>query len=242
MVIKKKFRILILVNAVLTLSFMPAASQNQPMELNDILQSHYKATGLENKKNIQTLISFGALSQLGSDLQISIIQKRPSFYRMDVHLDQGRISQGFDGKNGWMLNPFVSADTVEIAGPELIQLSESADFDGILVNYKKHGYEINYESAGVWKGQAVYILSLKRQPSTTLRFFLNAETFLIMKTEADYMINELPLKAESEFSDYRVSGGVKFPYRIINRNGQLMTEIKIDTIRINEPLEDFLFR
>lgn len=217
-------------------------SQDKPVELSDILAKHYQAIGLNEKKKIQTLISFGALNQLGTDLQISIIQKRPSFYRMDVHLNEGRISQGFDGKNGWMLNPFISPDTVIITGPELAQLKESAEFDGVLVNYKKLGYSIVYEADGMWNSHPIYILKLSKASGITLKFFLDSETFLILKTEASYMINGHPLYAESEFLDYKKTGGVLFPYQIINRNGQLMTEMRIDTIRINEKLEDILFR
>ncbi len=218
------------------------SGQDIPLEVNEILKKHYTAIGLDKKMEIKTLVSFGALSQLGNDLQISILQKRPSYYRMDVHLNEGRISQGFDGKNGWMLNPFVSPDTVRITGPELNQHKESADFDGVLVNYQNLGYILNYEAAGVWNEHPVLILKLSKKPGISLRFFLDAETYLILKTEAQYIINGLPINAQSEFSDYKKIGGVNFPYRIINRNGQLMTEIKIDTIRINEELDDFIFR
>ena len=217
-------------------------AQNQPLELKDILDKHYKAIGLEKKKKIKTLVSIGALNQLGADLQISIIQKRPSFYRMDVHLEEGRISQGFDGKKGWMLNPFMSEDTVSITGPELAQLSESAIFDGILVNYDSQDYEISYDAAGVWNNNTVHILKLSKGPGTTLRVFLDDQSFLILKTEANYLIDGLPVDAQSEFSDYKKTGGVYFPYKIINRNGQFMTEMKIDTIRINEKLDDLLFK
>ena len=239
-------RILYLLSFFLCFGLTPgipqAYGQDLPKDLNDILENHYKAIGLKEKRNIQTLVSFGALNQLGTDLQISIIQKRPSFYRMDVHLNQGRISQGFDGENGWMLNPFVSPDTVVITGPELSQLKESAEFDGVLVNYKKLVYSIIYDADGTWDGHGVYILKLSKEPDIALKFFLDSETYHILKTEAAYIINGLPLNAQSEFSNYKKVGGVLFPYQIINRNGQLMTEMKIDTIRINEDLEDNLFR
>ncbi|MEA1877735.1 MAG: hypothetical protein U9N86_12835 [Bacteroidota bacterium] len=236
------FSLVILICSGLISGLDKTNAQDIPFEADEILQKHYAAIGLESKKKINTLISFGALNQLGADLQISIIQKRPSFYRMDVHLNEGRISQGFDGERGWMLNPFVSPDTVAITGPELNQLKESADFDGILVNYHKLGYRITYDAAGIWNERPVLILKLSKESEVSLRFFLDAETYLILKTEARYMINGLPINAQSEFSDYKIRGGVSFPYRIINRNGQLMTEIKIDTIRINEELDDLLFR
>ena len=216
--------------------------QDLPPDLESILQKHYKSTGLEQKAKIKTLVSFGKLTQLGTNLQISIIQKRPDKYRMDVHLQEGRITQSFDGRRGWMLNPFVSPDTVEITGVELNQLRESADFDGILVNYKKLGYKISYEAAGILEGRPVDIIKLVKEPGIVLRFFLESESCLILKTEAEYIIDGMPVNAESEFNDFRNKKGVIFPYHIINRNGQLVTEIRIDTIRINENLNDLLFR
>ena len=218
------------------------SGQDIPLDVEEILGKHYKAIGLDQKKKIQSLVSIGALSQLGTNLPISIIQKRPSKYRMDVHLNDGRISQGYNGEYGWSLNPFVSPDTAAITGPELNQLRESADFDGVLVNYKKLGYNISYDAAGMWNNSPVLILDLKKDTGVVLRIFLDADTYLILKTEATYIIEGLKINAQSEFSDYRKTGGVNFPYRIINRNGQLMTEMLIDTIRINENLEDILFR
>ena len=77
---------------------------------------------------------------------------------------------------------------------------------------------------------------------TILRVFLDSKSFLILKTEANYTIDGMPVNAQSEFSDYKKVGGVYFPYNIVNRNGQFMTEMKIDTIRINERLDDLLFK
>lgn len=224
------------------LSSPGVSSQDFTLEVEDILQKHYKAIGLDRKKKIKSLISFGKLNQLGTDLQISIIQKRPSFYRMDVHMDEGRISQAFDGREGWALNPFISGDTIEIKGPELIQLAESADFDGVLVNYKKLGYSPGYDASGVYNGRPVYILKLTKEDGNSLRFYLDEESLLILKTEAEYNIGGMPLRAISEFSDYRKVSGAYFPYKITNRNGQMMTEMRIDTIRINERLDSKLFR
>ena len=231
-----------LIPALLLTGISRVCAQDIPQDVEEILNRHYKAIGLQKKKQIETLVSFGALSQLGSDLQISIIQKRPSMYRMDVHLSEGRISQGFNGSEGWQLNPFISPDTTIITGHELNQLRESADFDGVLVNYEKLGYDISYDAAGMWNERPVLILKLTRDDDTELKFYLDAESFLILRTEAVYIIDGLRVNAQSEFSDYRKTGGVRFPYRIINRNGQLMTEMRIDTIRINEELDDILFR
>lgn len=238
----KKLNIIVFLATVVTIFTGRSFCQDFSLDADDILQKHYSATGLELKKNIKSLISIGMLSQFGSDLQISIIQKRPSFYRMDVHMTESRISQAFDGRNGWTLNPFISEDTVEITGPELVQLRESADFDGVLVNYRKLGYSPSYEASGIYNGRPVYIIKLTKGDGSSLRFYLDEETFLILKTEADYNISGMPIQAISEFSDYRKTAGVYFPYKISNRNGQLMTEIRIDTIRVNERLNTKLFR
>jgi outer membrane lipoprotein-sorting protein len=238
---KIRFRVMLVLAALATIMGTVKA-QDETVELEQILSNHYKSTGLENKRKINTLITVGKLNQLGSDLNITIIQKRPTFYRMDVHLEDGRITQAYNGEEGWMINPYLSADTVAITGPELVQLAESADFDGILVNYEELGYKIEYESAGVLGARPVYILKLTRDPSSIIRVFLDANNYLIVKTEAEYSIEGFPLQALSEFSDYRKRAGVMFPYRIENRNGQLTTEIRIDTIRINERLDDILFR
>ncbi len=226
--------------AMLLLVYAPSV-QTQEKLLDTILKKHAKAIGKEKRDKVKSLISFGFIDQLGTRMEVSIIQKRPNKYRMDVHLPDGRITQAFDGKTGWMLNPYVFEDTVEISGMELNQLVESAFFDGILFEAAKLNYTLSYGGEDAILHGPCHIILLKKPHGDRMKFFIDKKNFLIKRTEIRYLIDGFPIEAHSIFSDYRNIQGLTLPFLVENYNGQMATKIIIDRIRLDESVEDGLF-
>ena len=234
--------LLILFSAISGLFLSSVWAQNIDPKAEAILKKHADAIGIQQLEKISTLVSIGLISQMGSDMQVSILQKRPNLYRMDIHLEEGRISQAFDGEKGWMLNPFVFQDTVEISGSELAQLMESALFDGVLLNSSGLKYKLSYGGEDHIATAPSFVLILKKPGGNRMKFFIDKKTYLIRRTEASFSINGFPVEANSVFSDYRTIKGITLPYMIENTNGQLKTTIRIETVRFGEDIEDLLFK
>lgn len=188
------------------------------------------------------MTSIGEISQMGNTLPISIIQKRPNKYRFDVHLDEGRITQAYDGMFGWAYNPFSGGDTIQLEGPELAQIRESADFDGILHTYRLKGYSIQLAGKVKVGSQNAFKIQIKKPSGEIMNFYLDTVTYLVIKSDVGLLINGMPYVAESFFGDFRKVGGMTLPYFIQTRNGAMLTEISIDTVRLNEAMEDYFFR
>ncbi len=210
--------------------------------VSEILAKHELASGLNSRKRIKTLTSIGKITQMGNTLPISIIQKRPSKYRFDVHLDEGRITQAYDGMFGWAFNPFASPDTIQLEGPELAQIRESADFDGILHSYRQKGFSIQLVGKAKAGAQDAWKIKIKKPSGEVMNFYLDAITFLVIKSDVGLLINGMPYVAESFFGDFRKVGGMILPYYIQTKNGTMVTEIRVDTVRINETMEDYYFQ
>lgn len=227
----------------LWLAWLPAAIMpaQDAVTLQNILDKHAQASGLYSRIRVQTLISYGVIEQMGTSLDITIIQKRPNKYRMDVHFEEGRITQAYDGQNGWSLNPFISKDTVGISGMELDQLRESALFDGLLFNADELGYEISLIGEERIATRPSYIILLKKPNGDRIRFYIDQKDFLIRRTEASLYFDGLNYRVSSEFSNFKEVEGMQLPFLIKNHNGQLATRMIIDHVRVNEPLEDELF-
>ncbi|HBB92740.1 MAG: hypothetical protein A2X22_04525 [Bacteroidetes bacterium GWF2_49_14] len=223
----------------LILLSLPVSVYSQTLA--EILSQHAHATGFSNRMKIKTLTSIGTITQMGAALPISIIQKRPNKYRFDVHLDDGRITQAYDGVIGWSYNPYSSLDTIQLTGAELAQIRESADFDGILHTYRTKGYTISLMGKVAVGLHSAYKIQIKKQSGEVLYFFIDSLSYLVIKTEANLLVNKMPYVAESTFGDYRKAGGITVPFFIQSKNGTLITELRISTIRINEPMEDYYF-
>jgi outer membrane lipoprotein-sorting protein len=218
---------------------LPVSLKSQTLA--EILNQHAQASGFSNRVKIRTLTSIGTITQMGSALPISIIQKRPNKYRFDVHLEDGRITQAYDGNIGWSYNPYSTLDTIQLKGAELAQIRESADFDGILHSYRAKGYTISLIGKVPVGLQTAYKIQIRKQSGEILNFFIDALSFLVIRTEANLLVNKMPYMAESTFGDFRQAGGITVPFYIQSKNGTLTTELKISTIRINEPMEDYYF-
>jgi outer membrane lipoprotein-sorting protein len=209
---------------------------------NEILAKHEAATGFNFRLKIKTLTSIGQITQMGNTLPISIIQKRPNKYRFDVHLDEGRITQAFDGTEGWSFNPFSSQDTIPLEGPELAQIKESADFDGILHNYRQKGFTMQLVGQVKIGQQDVWKIQIRKPTGEVMNFFIDTRSYLVVKSDVGLLIDRMPYVAESVFGDFRKVGGMVLPYFIQTRNGAMLTETRIDTVRINETMEDYYFQ
>ncbi len=210
--------------------------------VNDILTRYESASGFNNRLKIKTLTSIGHITQMGNTLPISIIQKRPNKYRFDVHLDEGRITQAFDGSMGWSFNPFSSQDTIALEGPELAQIKESADFDGMLHSCRQKGFTMQLIGQVKIGKQDVWKIQVKKPTGEVMNFFIDSRSYLVIKSDVGLLIDRMPYVAESTFGDFRKVGGMVLPFFIQTRNGAMLTETKIDTVRINETMEDYYFQ
>lgn len=228
--------ILTVLCAALLFSHLPAQTAQE------IIQRYEQVSGLSARLKLRTLTSIGKITQMGNTVPISIIQKRPDKYRFDVHLSDGRITQAYDGRDGWILNPFVSTDTLPLDGPALMQIRESANFDGLLHTYRQQGYLASYVGITRLGNQSAFHIRLNKLTGESISFYLDTTTFLPVKTEAEILVNGVPFLAESYFGDYRKVSGMTLPYFIQSKNGAMVTEIRIDTVRINEPMDDIYFR
>ncbi|MCX6226992.1 MAG: hypothetical protein NTV01_19955, partial [Bacteroidia bacterium] len=222
--------------------FVSTCHSGTGQTVNDILARHELASGLNSRQKIKTLTSIGKITQMGNTLPISIIQKRPNKYRFDVHLEEGRITQAYDGMFGWTFNPFGGTDTLQLEGPELAQIRESSDFDGILHSFRQKGYSIQLAGKVKVGSLNAFKIQIKKPAGEVMNFYLDVITYLVIKSDVGLLINGMPYVAESVFGDFRKVGGMTLPYFIQTRNGSMLTEIRIDTVRVNETMEDYYFR
>lgn len=222
--------------------FTLAFSTGNAQTVSEILARHESVTGMSARQKIKTMTSIGKITQMGNTLPISIIQKRPNKYRFDVHLDEGRITQAYDGMFGWSFNPFADTDTIQLEGPELAQIRESADFDGILHSYKQKGFTIQLAGKVKVGNLTAYKIQIRKPNSELMNFYLDVNTHLVIKSDVGLLVNGMPYVAESSFGDFRRVSGMVLPYYIQTKNGTMLTEIRIDTVRLNEAMEDYYFQ
>ena len=146
---------------------------------------------------------------------LSVELERPGKMHMEMAMQGKTIVRIYDGSAGWQINPFSGkSGAVAMSPEELTNISEEADFDGPLVDYRARGNQV--EAAGMDKveGKDAYKLRVTLKSGDVDVYYFAAASWLKVKWEGIRHQNGREVAYESVFHDYRTVGGLAFPFRI----------------------------
>ncbi len=221
------------------------ASAQEEMTLEQILQNYYQNTGVENLKQVQTMIQYGHFDLMGNTMSRITYLKRPNKMRNEMEMRGTKIITAFDGQKGWMINPFSgSSDPQPMDSITIANLQDQLSFEGLLYDYKDKGYTATYEGTEDVEGTEAYVIHLQKKDKDVW-YYLDTETFIPIKQRASATINGRKIEQETYFSNYQQIEGIAFPFLTIvksNSNGPTsQIQMVTDSIKLNVPLADSLF-
>jgi len=153
------------------------------------------------------------------------------------------VTNGFDGETAWEDNP-MQGGLRKLPADRAERFKEQADIEGILVNHEAKGYSVEYAGEAEIKGKPTQKLKVLRPDSTELFVYLDAETFLQVKTEGEAP-NDMTggmAKVEAFMSDYRPVNGVQMPHSLeVKMDGQTFQTITFSSITANGEVDDTIF-
>src|SRR5579863_824092 len=165
---------------------LPPAPQETPLSADQIVQKHVEAIGGVAKLNaIQTLVVTGKATILGqAEAPLTIQVKRPNLMRLEMTFQGRKIVQAFDGAVAWTLNPMIGAEPKQSSEDDTRAARESSDFiGGNLVDYKSKGNTVELVDQEDLDGVAVYKLKITKKSGSVEYDYLDARSFLPIKTE-----------------------------------------------------------
>jgi outer membrane lipoprotein-sorting protein len=170
--------------------------------------------------------------------------KRPLKMYMTLAVQNLTMVRVYDGKNGWANNPFAGKmipDTM--ADEDLKNISEEADFDGPLVDYKRKGNVIALVGKDKVGDKNAWRVKLTTKNGDIRYYLFDASSFLLLKWEGKRRFEGKELPIESYFSDYRDVKGLKFAFEIASgaSAADLSQKIIIDKIELNPQIDDTEF-
>ena len=184
-------------------------------DLQKILDTHFKAIGQKNLKDVKTVVTTGKILQMGMEMPIRTISKRPDKTYIEVDVQGDMMKQAYDGTNGWMLAPWTgSEEPIDLRGPDLRGLKNSADMDGPLWNYKEKGHELELTGTEDMEGTQVYALKLTREEGNIDYMYMDTESYLVLKIVSKMFINGSETEVESLLSNYQEVNGYVMPFTI----------------------------
>jgi hypothetical protein len=130
----------------------------------------------------------------------------------------------------------------EITGNQLENMKNSS-FPHPFLNYKDIGTTVTLAGKESVGGRDAYVLVFDPTSGSDIRNYIDAETFLPIKSVAKVNIPQLGQDVEqtTEFLDYKELDGMKVPYRLRSSSTVQSFTITLDRIEHNTKVDETLF-
>jgi outer membrane lipoprotein-sorting protein len=222
---------------------VPASAQT----LDEVLAKNYKAKGgLDTLKAVKTTRVTGTIT-IGPGIEAPFVleQKRPNMMRMEITVQGMAIVQAYDGKVGWQLNPLGGRkDPEPMSEDSLKQAEEQADMDGPLIDYKAKGHTVELLGKEKVEGSDVYKVRVTLKNGDVRDFFIDADSFLEIRTEGKTKVRGSEVEGESSIGDYKEVSGMMLPFAMeMGQKGSPQRQkLAISKAEINVPIDDARFK
>lgn len=224
-----------------------------PTTVDGILDKYYEATGGRSAwDSLQSVRMRGKVTVQGMEIPITILQTADGKKRSSIKFQgQETVQVAFDGTDGWNSN--FMTQRPEKMSPEATAIvrQQAAEFVDALLKYKERGLTATLESNENIEGREAFKIKLIKKPVTldgeevenVDYYFFDTETFLPVATRYFSLSGQTQgAGVENLFSDYRLAGGLLFPFSVdTSYNGQPGEALRLETIETNVVLNPQLF-
>jgi len=230
----------------LGLSALALPSLVRAQTVDEILAKHFEAMGgLDKLKALNTVRVTGTMTMgQGMEAPITLEHKRPDKRRVEFQVQGMTGIRAFDGEKSWSLLPFMGKKDPEVGSDEDNKNEkEDSDFESPLVDWKAKGNTVELAGKEPVEGADAFKLKVTKKNGNVEYHYLDAETYLLVKTEGKVRRRGTEIEGESLYSDYKDVNGYMMPFSIEQgAKGmparQKMTFAKIE---VNVPLDDARF-
>ena len=212
--------------------------------VDDILAKHYEACGgLAKLKALNTMRVTGSMTMgPGMEAPITMERKRPGMRRMEFTIQGMTGIQAFDGAKTWSVMPFMGKKDPEVGTAEDNKNAlDDADFDGALVDYKTKGHTIELMGKEPVEGADAYKLKVTKKNGNIEYDYLDAETYLLVKTEGKIKRRGTEMDGETTYSDYKDVDGLMQAFSMEVGTKEMKQKLAFSKIELNVPLDDARF-
>jgi outer membrane lipoprotein-sorting protein len=219
----------------------------------DIIEKDLAALGgrtaLSNlrSRSMKGTITGSRLASIGLTGSVEILNEVPNKSRSFVQIDLSGLGLGkfvhdqrFDGTSGYVI------DTMEgnhdITGEQLDAM-KNAQFPSPLLNYKGMGTTVELAGKEKVGDRDAYVLIGKPKAGPVIRYYIDAETYLPIRSVMKIMVPQLGTEVEqtTETSDFREVDSVKVPFRIMTTSSLQTVLVTITQVEQNKQIDQSLF-
>jgi len=172
---------------------------------------------------------------------VEILAKAPNKLLLNMSLLNGQFvrKQGYDGQNGWELDP--ESGLKRLAGAELQQTKLDAVFDAD-IRFAELYPDMKVVGKTSVGSREAYKVSTKGPDGKNKNFYFDAQTWLRIAEDAETTGDDgKNLELKSFFEDYRAVAGVQLPFRVRITSSSISFVMNFQEVKHNVPIEDSSF-
>jgi outer membrane lipoprotein-sorting protein len=214
--------------------------------LDEVLAKHFAAQGgLDKLKAMKSVRMTGTMSMgPGMEAPIVLEKSRPNKMRMEFVFQGLTGIQAYDGKNGWMVMPFMGKKDPEAMPAEAMkEMEDQADFDGPLIDWKAKGHTVELIGKEDMEGTPTFKLKVAHKNGNIDYTYIDAETYLVIKQEGKRTMRGTEVESESSIGDYKQVDGFTFPFAMEQgaKGAPQRQKMTFSKIEVNPAVEDARF-
>src|SRR5215831_17758562 len=212
----------------------------------EIIEKHLAALGgraaLNNLKS-RSVKGTITVSTPGGNLTgtIEALNEVPNKSRTFIQLDLTSLGLGkvvqdqrFDGTSGYVLDTMQG--NRDITGDQL-EVMKNAQFPNPLLNYKEMGATVELAGKEKVGDRDAYVLIGKPKTGPVIRYYIDAETYLPIRSVMKIMVRGTEVEQTTETSDFREVDSVKVPFRIKTTSSLQTVLVTITQVEQNKQID-----
>lgn len=210
-------------------------------DLGDIIRKYEKATGADNLNNYETLTMEGSLSQMGMELTMLVMEKKPEKLKTVMAFNGMEMVTVVNGDKGYTINPMTgSNESTPLTDSQISQIKNNRNLSSTLSDLYGEG-KLSYEGEENFRGIPCYRIRMNTVTGD-IYAFINKSTYLMagMKMKAEQMGQEMNIEAlMKEYKDFE---GIKMAVKVDTYlNGNLGYTVEFTRVEFDSPIPDSEF-
>ncbi|HPI19961.1 MAG TPA: hypothetical protein PKY56_06270 [Candidatus Kapabacteria bacterium] len=229
--------------SILILIFAVTYANSQTADM--IIGKAINAVGGEKSfKSINSIEYVMVLTGMGMEMPMKYYKKGDDKIRLEIsYMGQDMISV-LNGKSAWTKT---AGNVIEVPEAALNEFkgqleSQVEAFDMPFINYKEKNITFELIGEEPVNGIDAYKIEATSADGNSTLYIDKATNFLIKATSVQN-INGQNIDADVFMSDYKPVGSLKMPHKIeVKSNGEDLVKIVLNTLKINEKIDDSMFQ
>lgn len=213
----------------------------QAQSLEQVLEKHYKASGLDKIADIETFYVKAKMSMMGMDMPMTMQVKQPDKFKIEMNVMGQTVLQAYDGEAGWVKNPMNGGGITDLKGAELQQAMSQTDFEGELYHYAEKGHSAELIGKVNLDGAEAYRIKLTNADGTVKDYYIDGQSYLLSKVKAKVESMGQTMNVETTISDYKQIDGIQFGCKMDINTPMGTQSMVMEEIKLNEAIDDAVF-